>query len=268
MKLAIVVILVGAIILVSWAPWSRGNAAAVDVVGSTSVQPFAEMLAQEYVKRFPEDPVEVQGGGSAQGLQAARNGIAHIVMCSRELKDTPDEKGTFNRIQIARDGLAIVVHPRNPIAGLTREQAKEMFQGELTNWSQVGGENRPVRLITREEGSGTREAFSKLVMHEHDISPRALTQESNGAVKALVKSDACAIGYMSLGLVGHELKAISIDGAAPTAEEVKAGRYKLVRPFLFVTKGEPTVGAQKFIDFVLSDDAQAMLAREGLISVR
>jgi phosphate transport system substrate-binding protein len=125
-----------------------------------------------------------------------------------------------------------------------------------------------VRVITREEGSGTRESFMKMVMHEEHISRKALTQESNGSVKELVRHDPCAIGYMSLGLVQGELKTPAVDGALPTIEAVRAGAYPLVRPFLFVTQGPPSAKAQKFIDFVLSPEGQKMLEEQGLVGVR
>jgi phosphate transport system substrate-binding protein len=150
-----------------------------------------------------------------------------------------------------------------------------MFSGRIGNWKDVGGDDRPIRLITREEGSGTREAFVDLVMAAGDkassgseeprISRRALTQESNGAVRELVRHDPCAVGYMSLGLVGDDLKMLTVDGVEPKLEHVRSGDYKLVRPFLFVIRGKPKPSAQSFIDFVLSVKGQQMLEKEGLV---
>lgn len=238
----------------------------VDVIGSTSVQPFAEMLSEEFNRLGGHKLVEVQGGGSTAGLQAAANGVADIGMCSRSLKE--DEAKAFHAVTIARDGLTVVVHPSNPVSGLAKQQIERIFAGEVANWSEVGGEDRPIRLITREEGSGTREAFQKLVMGKSRISPKAMTQESNGSVKELVRNDPYAIGYMSLGLVGKELKGLQVDGVEPTAEQVVAKKYPLVRPFLFVTNGEPDKDVQAFVNFVLSSEGQHMLAKEGLVQVQ
>lgn len=238
----------------------------VNVVGSTSIQPFAELLAQEYNKKNPVQRIEVQGGGSTAGLQAVTNGLADIGMCSRSLN--PDEAQQFSQIILARDGLAIVVNPVNPVKGLTVEQIRGIFSGRIKDWKEVGGQAGPIRLITREEGSGTRESFVHLVMGKENITHVALTQESNGAVKALVKGDPAAIGYMSLGLVGKELNDVSVDGAEPNAKNVLAGEYKLVRPFLFVTKGTVRPGATKFIDYVLSPEGQKILEAEGLIRAK
>ena len=246
--------------------WGGRRDVAINAVGSTSVQPFAEMLAQEFNSQHPDGPVEVQGGGSTAGLMAVGNNIAEIGMCSRLL--TTEEAEKFTAVTIARDGLAVVVPPSNPVDSLSLAQVKSLFDGQVTNWKDVGGLDRPVRIISREEGSGTREAFTKMVMRKARISRKALTQESNGSVKELVKHDPCAIGYMSLGLVGDELKALRIDGVPALEAEVQSGRYPLVRPFLFVTKGPPVPGAQQFIDFVLSPRGQRMLAKEGLVGAR
>jgi phosphate transport system substrate-binding protein len=238
----------------------------VSLLGSTSIQPFAEVLAELYAKQNPGQFVEVQGGGSTAGLQATANGLADIGMCSRTL--TAEEARLFTPILIARDGLAIVVNPANSVTGLSSEQLRAVFAGRVTNWKDVGGKDGPIRPITREEGSGTRESFVRLVMGKERISRRALTQESNGAVKELVKGDAAAIGYMSLGLVGTEIDAIRVDDARPTAENVLTGRYALVRPLLFVTKGAASSAAQKFVDFVLSPDGQKLLETEGLVRAK
>ncbi|HOC67378.1 MAG TPA: phosphate ABC transporter substrate-binding protein [Candidatus Hydrogenedentes bacterium] len=244
----------------------HGRGGTVNVVGSTSVQPFAELLAEEYLAKNPTRNVEVQGGGSTAGLQAVRTGLAHIGMCSRTL--TPEESGEFKGTLIARDGLAIVVNPSNPVGNLSLSQLCDLFSGAIANWQDVGGVAGPVRPITREEGSGTRDSFVHLVMGDSHITRRALTQESNGAVRELVKGDPGAIGYMSLGMVGMELKTVRIEGIEPTADNVLAGTYNLARPFLFVTKGEISAEATHFFDFVMSEEGQDTLKREGLVRVR
>jgi phosphate transport system substrate-binding protein len=243
----------------------------ISVGGSTSVQPFAEMLSEVFNERHPELHIEVQGGGSSAGLQGVKEDTFEVGMCSRGLKD--HEEPLFTPIRIARDALAIVIHEDNPVKGLSREQIRDIFSGRLTNWQQVGGLDQPIHMITREEGSGTREAFQKMIMGDERISREAITQESNGTVKELVRQDLAGIGYMSLGLVNPPgathaaIKAIRINGVEPTSENVINDSYPLVRPFLFVLgEGEqPGPGAQAFIDFVLSDEGQAMLEQEGLV---
>jgi phosphate transport system substrate-binding protein len=260
---------------------------AIKCVGSTSIQPMAEMLAEEYARLHPGVNVEVQGGGSTTGIQSVREGIAEVGMCSRSLK--AEEQTDLVGQPIAYDGLAIVVHPSNPIEGLTRAQIRDIYSSNVTDWRQVGGHEGPIRIITREEGSGTREAFTKLVMEcDHKLKPaprisrKALTQESNGAVKELVRHDRFAVGYMSLGLVHGELKLLAVDGIMPSEQSVHekdpSRKYSLVRPFLFVRTrqqvdvqtppaGSAEANARLFIDFVLSAQGQRLLEREGLVGV-
>ena len=234
------------------------------VAGSTSVQPFAEMLSEEYTAAHPEEHVSVQGGGSSAGIEAVTSGAAEIGMSSRELKG--DERKLV-RVEIARDAIAVVDNPANPVRNLTTEQVRKIFSGQIRSWSEVGGPDREIHVVTREEGSGTRGAFQDLVLGKDvDVDPGALVQDSNGAVRQLVSSDPNAIGYISLGLVNEAVRAISLDGVAPTAEHVNAGTYKLVRPFLFVLRPGSESSAAGFIQYVLSPEGQRSLAHEGLLS--
>lgn len=241
----------------------RDQTKSVSVIGSTSILPYAEELGLAYQKKYPERKVDVTGGGSTAGLKAVEDGLAHIGMCSRLL--TEEEAANLKPIVIARDGLAVIVHAENPVTALTTEQIRGLFAGQIKNWKEVGGQDAAVSLVTREEGSGTRESFQHLIMgKEATIAKAALVQESTGAVQELVARNVEAIGYMSLGLVGPKVKALKVDNQEPTSANVLSGTYKLARPFLFVTKGTPDAAAQAFIDYVLSDEAQARLEKEGL----
>ncbi|NPV80957.1 MAG: phosphate ABC transporter substrate-binding protein [Firmicutes bacterium] len=235
------------------------------IAGSTSVQPFAELLAEDYMKLNSGVVINVQGGGSSAGARAAMNGVADIGAMSRDL--APEER-TLQEIVIARDGIAIIVNPKNPLSDLSLEQVRGIFSGRFTRWSQVGGMDKPIHVVTREEGSGTRGSFDEMVMHGEDVTPAAVVQDSNGAVRETVAGDVAAIGYISLGLVNARVKGLAIDGVEPTVEAVTEGRYSIARPFLFVSKEKPAGLAKDFIDFVLSKEAQAKLAREGLVPVR
>lgn len=239
--------------------------AGITIAGSTSVEPFAELLAEEYMIHHPKSYLYVQGGGSTAGIEAVRTNAAHIGMSSRSL--TPEEKDLY-AVTIAKDAIAIIVHPKNPIEDLSLTQIRKIFSGRIRNWTEVGGPSRPIILVTREEGSGTREAFQKLVMEKEEISLEALVQDSNGAIRQVVSSDPNAIGYISLGLVNEKVKALKISGIEPNLKNIIQGRYRLVRPFLFVFNGSPKGEAGAFLEFVLSDEAQHLLAREGLITIR
>jgi phosphate transport system substrate-binding protein len=241
------------------APGSGG----ITVAGSTSVQPFAELLSEEYARVRPDERINVQGGGSSAGIEAVLSGAAQIGMSSRELKG---DETKLTRVEIARDAIAVVVHPSNPVKDLSLEQVQGIFSGKLTRWSQLGGADRPIVVVTREEGSGTRSAFQELVLGKAEVDPGSLVQDSNGAVRQLVSDDPNSIGYISLGLVNHSVKAVSLGGSQPTAQHVADGSYTLVRPFLFVLAAPPNGGpAGGFIDYALSSAGQKLLAQEGLL---
>ncbi|GHV44857.1 phosphate-binding protein [Clostridia bacterium] len=236
------------------------------IAGSTSVQPYAEILAEEYERRHPHSAIDIQGGGSAAGITAAESGTADIGMSSRSLKEA--ERGMWSA-EIAKDGLAVIVHPRNPVGALTLDQIRDIYTAKIGNWQALGGNPAAIHVIAREEGSGTRSAFEDLVMDKQTVSPRAIVQGSNGTVRLLVSEDPNAIGFISLGLVEQEgqkaVKALRLDGVEATRENVINGSYSLFRPFLFIAKGAPDGEAKRFIDFVLSDEGQRILTVEGLI---
>ena len=236
--------------------------AGVIIAGSTSVQPYAEVLAEEYALARPGSEIDIQGGGSSAGITAARSGTADIGMSSRDLNEKEQDLWS---VEIAKDGLAIIVNPKNPIEGLSLEQIRDVYTAKISDWSELGGPKAKIHIIAREEGSGTRDAFESRVMGEEFINPRAIVQDSNGAVKQLVASDKYSIGFISSGLADETVKALLLDGAAPTAENVANGSYSLHRPFLFVLAGEPEGLAKDFIDFALSPEGQRILIHEGLI---
>lgn len=237
------------------------NRSSVVVAGSTSVQPYVEFLVEEYERIYPDTHIEVQGGGSAVGKNAVETGVADIGMMSRALKENEQH---LHSIEIARDGLAIIVHPLNPITNLTREQIRQIYSAEITNWSEVGGLDRQIHVMAREEGSGTRGQFTDLVMDKTRITPKAIVQNSNGAIRQLVAYDRDSIGFISLGLVDSTVKAVAIDGVPASYDNVRNETYSLFRPFLFLVN-EPDEATNHFIEFVLSPKGKELLTSEGLI---
>lgn len=247
-------------------PQQEELAGTITVAGSTSVQPFSEVLAEAFTAQNPKTRVNVQGGGSSQGIEAAKSGAADIGASSRELK--PEEKEGMKEFVIARDGIAVAVHPSNPVEGLSVDQIRDIFLGKITNWKQVGGNDAPITVVTREAGSGTRDGFEHLVMNKQPITDKALVANSTGAVKATVAGDKNAIGYLSMAGLDAGVKAIAVDGVKPSKESVKSGEYKVSRPFIYVTKGEPAGLAKAFIEFVLSEEGQKILEDEGAVSIK
>jgi phosphate transport system substrate-binding protein len=196
-------------------------------------------------------------------VQAAISGAAEIGMSSRAL--TPDEAGRVTGIPVARDGIAIAVHPTMPVGDLVLDQVRAIYAGEIRNWRLVGGRDSPITVITREEGSGTRAAFEELVMQRHRIVASALVQDSTGAVRQMVASDPAAIGYVSIGLVDASIKAVRLRGVEATEANIDAGKYPLVRPFLFVLSAEPRGVAKDFIDWITGPEGRELTRREGLL---
>ncbi len=211
--------------------------------------------------------VNVQGGGSSQGIEAATSGAAAIGSSSRAVKDEEKTKGNLVDTTIALDGIAIVVHPANTVENLKTEDIRNIYLGNIKNWKEVGGPDALITVVSREEGSGTREAFTSLVMDKKEILKTAIIQNATGAVRTTVVGDKNAIGYVSLASLNESVKALDIDGAAATDANVKAGTYKLQRPFVYVTKEAPAGLAKAFIDFVLSAEGQKIITDEGAISI-
>lgn len=239
----------------------------ITVAGSTSVQPFSEVLAEAFMSKNPGVKVHVQGGGSTQGIQAAISGAAEIGASSRELKDQ-EKEAQLVETTMALDGIAVVVHKDNPITELTREEIKNIYLGNITNWKALGGPPGDITVVCREEGSGTRGAFEEIVMDKEIITNKAIIQNSTGAVRTTVAGDPRGIGFVSLASLNEEVKAVKVDGVEPSLENVKNGSYQISRPFLYLTKGQPEGVVKAFIDFTLSREGQQLLVEEGAISVK
>lgn len=263
LRFALILLAIG----VAFFPACRGDRSQTDLTlaGSTSIQPFADKWAEVFMEKRPGLGVNVQGGGSSAGIQACKSGACQVGMSSRDLKG--DEKDLVE-IVVARDGLAVIVHPSNPVRGAKLAEVKQIFSGDLRNWKFLGGPDRSITVVTREEGSGTRGAFQELVMGKTRIFRGAITEDSNGTVREIIAHDPYSIGFISLGLVNEQVRSLDLDGAAANDENILNGRYKLVRPFLFVSLGEPAGLAKEFVDFVLSAEGQALVKKEGLLPIK
>jgi phosphate transport system substrate-binding protein len=254
------------------APGGQGQN--ISVNGSTSVQPLAEELAKAFNTKDPKVRIDIQGGGSGVGIKSANDAVVDIGMSSRNLKE---EEKNLREFKIAIDGIAVIINPTNGITNLTMEQIQKIYIGEITDWSQIGGKSGKITIVTREEGSGTRGAFVELTGVEVKENNKkvdktvtsAITQASTGAVVTTVASDPNAIGYASYGIVKENaaIKLISVEGAETSAENIYAGSYKISRPYLMLTKEEPTGAVKEFIDFILSADGQAVVESHGYLKV-
>jgi phosphate transport system substrate-binding protein len=247
-----------------------GLSGELTVAGSTTVLPINQECARLLMEANPDLRISVSGGGSGHGVKSVGAGEIDIGAASRDVKAAelelyPDLKP----VAIGKDSVAIVVHPSNTINDLTLEQAAQIFSGEITNWEEVGGANTAIRVITREEGSGTRETFEKYVMTPFDkeVAGKASVKGSNGEVRATVSSDANSIGYLSIGYVDSSMKAIKVGGIEATVANVLSGDYPIQRSLYLITKGEPSALEQAFINFILSSEGQEVVEDMGYIKV-
>jgi phosphate transport system substrate-binding protein len=237
----------------------------ITMAGSTAFQPFAEKLADQYMTKQQEVTVTVQGGGSAVGIQSAISGAAQIGMA--DLVVLPEEAKVLSTTVVARDGIAMVVNPANAVSALTTDQIRDIMNGKISNWSEVGGADAPITVVSREDGSGTRSSFEQIIT-DITLTKDALIQDSNGTIRETVANDANAIGYLSHGLLNEKIKAVLVDGEACSNESIAAGRYKLVRPIFLLVKGTPEKGVQDFIDYILSSEGQRTIEENGLLPAK
>jgi len=254
------------------APTAEPLSGTLQLAGSTTVQPLAEVLAESFMEANPDVVIEIQGGGTSVGITSAGDETVDIGTASRDLKSS--ELETYPNLKvykIAYDGIAIVVNPGLDIPTLSIEQVRGIFSGEITNFSEVGGPDAPIVVVSREEGSGTRTAFQDLVMNYKDangetvetpIVESALLQQSNGQVSTVISSTPNTIGYLSFGYLSDAIKSVAIDTVAPTVENVKNGTYSIFRPLNLLTNGDAQDLAKAFIDFILSDAGQEIVAQD------
>lgn len=248
----------------------------VVTAGSTSVQPLSEELAAAFMDANPDYTVDVQGGGSGQGIKSIQEGIADIGALSRNLKD--EEKPLVSEeITIALDGIAVIVNKDSAVTNLTIEQIRQIYTGEITNWKEVGGVDALITVVSREEGSGTRGAFTEITkvlvkddagVETDNTAANALIQPSTGSVKTTVASTPNTIGYVSLGALDDTVKTVTVEGVAPTIEKVIDGTYKISRPFIYVVGETVSEATQLYLDYVLGDEGQAVVVDNGFISVK
>lgn len=248
-------------------PTPEALAGRITVVGSTSVAPTIERLAAEFMANVePGIEIEVQSVGSSAGVRAAIDGTADIGMASRELKDEEKESG-INEYILGFDGIAVANHPSNPVNDLTPEQVQAIFAGQITNWSEVGGDDVEIIVVSREEGSGTRGAFEELMGLDGDVlvTDDAVIAEGNGAVKAQIASKEDAIGYLSLSYLDDSVQDMLINGVEVSPENILAGSYTVSRPFLLLTDGDLNEVVQSFFDFFGTETGRQIIRDMHLI---
>ena len=243
----------------------------IKVSGSTTVLPIAQDAADAYMTAHPGTNIQVSGGGSGVGVQQIGDKLVDIGMSSRDL--TPDEIAKYKDFvvtNVSLDGIAVIVNPaNNPVNSLTIPQIRDIYNGTITNWKDVGGKDMPIVVISRDSASGTRTFFTDTVMGKVNYVKTMLEKNSNGAVQQSVAQTPGAIGYVGLGFIDPSVKAlkINVNGTLvePSVKTVLDKTYPISRYLLMITNGQPTGLTKDYIAYILSPDGQKLVAKEGFV---
>lgn len=252
------------------------------IKGSDTMVHLVSNWAEAYMKAHTESDISVTGGGSGTGIAALLNGTTDICMASRKIKQKELDKANENKIQpkefiVARDGIAVVVNPENPVSELTIEQIGKIYTGEYTNWKQVGGPDQPILILSRESSSGTYVFFQEHVLGKKDYTEEARLMPSTSAIIQSVTQDKWAIGYVGLGYAIEakgKVKTLNVKETetsptvTPSVETVQKGDYPISRPLHLYTNGEPTGECKSFVDFCFSEEGQKIVLDNGYVPIK
>jgi phosphate transport system substrate-binding protein len=264
---------------------SPGGAKPIENIGSDTIVNLALAWAEAYQKINPNVRISVTGGGSGTGLAALINGTADIANASRAIKPEEIQQAQQNKIepfehQIARDAIAVIVNPANPVNQLTLQQISDIYSGKITNWQEVGGDDRPIVLVSRETNSGTHVFFLENVLrlaqknNKTLFSADTLLLPSSEGIMDEVKQNPNAIGYDGLGYVSSAVKTIAVADkpgdpyVMPSIDSVNAGTYAVARPLFMYTNGEPKDLIKDYLDWILGPDGQKIVIELGFVPLK
>jgi len=265
--------------------FAQSAKSSIQIKGSDTMVNLGQAWAEAFNKKNPEVNVAVTGGGSGTGIAALIAGTADIAECSRTMKEKEIDKAKQNGITpveftVALDGLAVVVHPDNPVSKLTIDELADIFIGKITNWKQLGGKDLAIVILSREVNSGTHVYFKEHVLRKgnekgtEEFSPMALLMPSSQAIADEIAQNPNAIGYYGMGYISKQQKVVAVAKdknslyVEPKIENVKSGKYPISRPLLMYTKGEPQGAVKEFIDFVLSPEGQEIVLKIDFVPIK
>ena len=265
-------------------PAGSGGENTIRQIGSTTVLPIADAWQKAFTAAHPDIQLNVAGGGSGAGIKALIDGNADIANASREMKEEEIKQAEEKGVEpiehtVAYDGIAAIVNPDVTVDSLSVEQLSDIFSGEVTNWSEVGGADSEILIIARDSASGTYESWKEMVVQldgrdrERDYAPEALNQQSNDAVRATVANTEGAIGYIGIGYIDDSVRVLSVspigggEPVEPTVEAVKSGDYPISRGLYMYTNGEPTGALATYFEWGMGEEGQKLVAEAGFVPV-
>jgi phosphate transport system substrate-binding protein len=256
-------------ILVACGPAFAQN---IVIKGSTTVLPVTQVTLEAYTKANPGVNISLSGGGSGEGIKALIDKSTDIANSSREIKkaeiDLANSKGVNPvEIPVAIDAIVPIVNPRNPVNNLSVDQLSQIYQGKITNWKEVGGEDLEIVVISRDSSSGTFEAWGELVMNKAKVTPRAQLQASNGAIVQVVSKNRYALGYIGLGYLDKTVKPLKVNGVEASEKTALSKAYPVSRFLYMYTDGQPKGETAKYIQFVLGPAGQELVRKEGFVAL-
>lgn len=246
----------------------------LQIEGSTTVGPIADAFAEAFKNTYPDLDITVKKTGSGDGAAALVDGRCDIAIMSRFMKEKEFKMAVENGIfpvahVIAMDGVCIVVHPSNPVKELTSQQVQDIYLGKITNWSQLGGPDLEIVKISRDSSSGTFEVFHEIIMKKQDMASGVEYVNSNPQMHARVKTTQGAIGYLGIGFLNADVKAVKLDGVTPSKQTIASGVFPISRPLFMFTNGYPKLGSMthKFCTFYLTETGQEIIEAKGFVPV-
>ncbi len=241
--------------------------------GSTTVLPIAQRAAEVFMKKYPAARVFVSGSGSGTGIKALLDGTTNIADSSRAAKEKEIADGKAKGVRltahkIALDGIVPIVHPSMKIGNITMEQLRDIYNGKIKSWKEIGGPDRPIAAVSRDTSSGTYEVWEEKILKGDKVRPDALLVASNGQAVQTVAGNRYAIGYIGIGYVDKSIKAIKVNGKVATEHSIRDASWPIARPLFMYTNGKPTGVIAKFINFMLSKEGQKIVREVKYVSIK
>ena len=243
----------------------KGEKGTLNIAGGTAHIPVMKEAAKRIMMTNPDITITVAGGGSGVGVQQVGEGLVQIGNTGLALKEKEVAKYGLQTFPFAIDGVALVVNPANRVSEITAAQAIDIYNGKITNWKELGGEDSSITVYTREDGSGTRETFVERALKKNPIVQSANVVNSNGAMKTAVAQDKQAIGYVGIGHLDSSVKGLVFDTMVPSQENAASGAYTVTRLLYMNTKGEPSGLTKLFIDYIYTPEGAEIIQKSGYI---